>query len=349
MVWARRRWARVSSRSSAASSRRPPPGRAPACAGRSGRCPRPLPARGRGVGGAALRARRRRGPARRRRGAARALGRDRPRPDPHRGRRARPRRLGGRGFAPGILLPVPVAIPVGILLPFVWFAFVPAMEPVWLRHITGMFRDCCGLSEDVGTGRRPRVGPRGPRHPPRGGRCRRVLARRRSASPCPALALVVAAGPPPPRWLGRDDLRASLAARRLAARLPHVVRHHPVRLAGARPRGRRDPLDRRSPFEGRWAAAGIKAPPLVTEAGRSTTPPGSIPVLLNSSAPDDVIFALAEVPRLVPHAAPTASSALSAALPSSGSRPGMQRRAGCRTRGLREDFGSTWGSRRDDP
>src|SRR5450759_2082972 len=53
------------------------------------------------------------------------------------------------GFAAGILLPVPVAVPVGILLPFVWLAFVPALDPVWLRHLTGMFRDCCGNAQDL--------------------------------------------------------------------------------------------------------------------------------------------------------------------------------------------------------
>jgi hypothetical protein len=53
------------------------------------------------------------------------------------------------GFAIGILLPFAVAGPLAIVGTFIWIGFVPAMEPVWLRHLTGMFRDCCGLSQDL--------------------------------------------------------------------------------------------------------------------------------------------------------------------------------------------------------
>jgi hypothetical protein len=51
------------------------------------------------------------------------------------------------GFALGIAAPTPIAIPIGTLLPFLWLGFIPAIYPVWLRHITGMFRDCCDLAE----------------------------------------------------------------------------------------------------------------------------------------------------------------------------------------------------------
>lgn len=53
------------------------------------------------------------------------------------------------GFAAGLLLPFAVAGPLTIVTSFVWFAFVPAIQPVWLRHLTGMFRDCCGLQQDL--------------------------------------------------------------------------------------------------------------------------------------------------------------------------------------------------------
>ena len=56
---------------------------------------------------------------------------------------------GALGLALGLLLPFAVAGPVAIVLPFLWLAFVPAMEPVWLRHLTGMFRDCCGIDQDL--------------------------------------------------------------------------------------------------------------------------------------------------------------------------------------------------------
>lgn len=51
------------------------------------------------------------------------------------------------GFLLGLRLPSALAVPVAIVLPVLYLAFVPAMYPVWLRHLTGMFRDCCGLSE----------------------------------------------------------------------------------------------------------------------------------------------------------------------------------------------------------
>lgn len=57
--------------------------------------------------------------------------------------------LGVAGFAAGILLPFAVAGPLAIVASFIWLAFIPALQPVWLRHLTGMFRDCCGLAQDL--------------------------------------------------------------------------------------------------------------------------------------------------------------------------------------------------------
>ena len=53
------------------------------------------------------------------------------------------------GFALGILAPAAIAVPVAVVLPVLWLAFVPAMYPVWLRHLTGMYRDCCNLEESL--------------------------------------------------------------------------------------------------------------------------------------------------------------------------------------------------------
>lgn len=51
------------------------------------------------------------------------------------------------GFALGCLAPAALAIPVAALLPLLWLTFTPAMYPVWLRHLTGMYRDCCLVSQ----------------------------------------------------------------------------------------------------------------------------------------------------------------------------------------------------------
>lgn len=53
------------------------------------------------------------------------------------------------GLAAGLLLPSAAALPLAIVAPFVWTGVVPALPVVWLRHLTGTFRDCCMLSEQV--------------------------------------------------------------------------------------------------------------------------------------------------------------------------------------------------------
>lgn len=47
------------------------------------------------------------------------------------------------GLVLGLLLPRAVALPLSVIGPVIWLAFVPAIQPPWLRHLTGMFRDCC--------------------------------------------------------------------------------------------------------------------------------------------------------------------------------------------------------------
>lgn len=53
------------------------------------------------------------------------------------------------GFALGLLMRFAVAGPLALIATFIWIGFVPAIHPVWLRHLTGMFRDCCGLAQDL--------------------------------------------------------------------------------------------------------------------------------------------------------------------------------------------------------
>jgi hypothetical protein len=194
------------------------------------------------------------------------------------------------GFALGILLPVPVAVPLGILLPFVWFAYLPAIQPVWLRHITGMFRDCCGLSDDLSGAAVVAsviagVGIVGAAAVAVGS----LPAQRRLA--VAALALVVPMGvaaslvagmtyaPTLPRDASLLDCRTS-SGTTLCVWPEHAAEADEI-LATA------------VAVQGRWAAAGVEAPPLVTEAGRSTAPAGSIAIILNGRGHDDVVFALA--------------------------------------------------------
>lgn len=53
------------------------------------------------------------------------------------------------GFAAGLLMPFAVAGPLTIAVPFIWLGFVSAIDPPWLRHLTGMLRDCCLLPSDL--------------------------------------------------------------------------------------------------------------------------------------------------------------------------------------------------------
>lgn len=53
------------------------------------------------------------------------------------------------GFALGLVAPLALAVPLAAMLALFWTAFVPAMDPIWLRHLTGMYRDCCGLAETL--------------------------------------------------------------------------------------------------------------------------------------------------------------------------------------------------------
>ena len=53
------------------------------------------------------------------------------------------------GFLAGLRLPMSVSLPSMLLAPFLWFAFVPALPVGWLRHLSGMYRDCCRIGADI--------------------------------------------------------------------------------------------------------------------------------------------------------------------------------------------------------
>ena len=204
-------------------------------------------------------------------------------------------------FAAGILLPVPVAVPVGILLPFVWLAFVPAMDPVWLRHITGMFHDCCGLNQamapaavwasviaDIGIIAAAVILVGGWTDMRRHGGSVRARAVPLVAS---GLVLVLL-------------LRAGVGLVSGMTYAP-VVTRDPAQLTCRERAGltlcvwpehlqQADALAAiTSGVRAKWIAAGIEAPAVFTEADPSVAPAWSLSYQVSGAAPDDVILALA--------------------------------------------------------
>jgi hypothetical protein len=205
------------------------------------------------------------------------------------------------GFAAGILLPVPVAVPVGILLPFVWLAFVPAMDPVWLRHLTGMFRDCCGNAQDMAPAA--------------------VWASVLADVGIIAAAAILVGGWTDVRRHGGSLLGRAVplvasglvlvlfvrAGVGLVSRMTYapVVPRDPALLACRERAGltlclwpehapEADALAAiASEIRTKWIAAGIEAPAVFTEADPSVAPAGSLAYQVAGAAPDDVILALA--------------------------------------------------------
>ena len=47
------------------------------------------------------------------------------------------------GMALGVMLPTAVALPASVLAAFGWFAFTPAIEPPWPRHLSATWNGCC--------------------------------------------------------------------------------------------------------------------------------------------------------------------------------------------------------------
>lgn len=205
------------------------------------------------------------------------------------------------GFAAGILLPVPVAVPVGILLPFVWLAFVPAVDPVWLRHLTGMFRDCCGLNQDMAPAAvwasvLADVGIIAAAAILVGGW---TDARRHGGSLLGRAVPLVASG-----LVLVLFVRAGVGLVSGMTYAP-VVPRDPALLACRERAGltlclwpehapEADALAAiASENRTRWIAAGIEAPAVFTEADPSVAPAGSLAYQVAGAAPDDVILALA--------------------------------------------------------
>ena len=57
------------------------------------------------------------------------------------------------GYAAGLLLPVPVSLPLCLAVSYVWTAYTGTVEPLWLRYLTGMYLDdCCALDQVPKTG-----------------------------------------------------------------------------------------------------------------------------------------------------------------------------------------------------
>jgi hypothetical protein len=53
------------------------------------------------------------------------------------------------GFAIGIHVPTPLAVPTVLLLDYAWMALPNQYEPLWLRHLTGAWLLCCTIDTDV--------------------------------------------------------------------------------------------------------------------------------------------------------------------------------------------------------
>ena len=201
------------------------------------------------------------------------------------------------GFTIGIMLPVAAAVPLALLLPLIWFAFVPAFYPVWLRHLTGMFRDCCGLGQDLAPA---------------------AIA----ASAVVDLGIIVAAailvGGMLAGWRRAAGAAGSIAAALLVGialvsnmTYAPVVARDPALLTCRTADGltlclwpehaaRGDDLSRIAGTVRRgWQQAGLDAPTLFTEADQSVAPAGALAFVLSGpQTTDDVIRDL--VAALVP-------------------------------------------------
>jgi len=203
------------------------------------------------------------------------------------------------GFAIGTLTTTSIAVPAAVLLPFIWFSFIPAIHPVWLRHITGMFRDCCGLAEDLS-----------------------IAAISASTLVNFGLLLAVSISLVAQPTLRRGYLALLALALSVGVALAFVWGAG----LGSSPAVAREPsqlvcrseeeltlcvwpehvdlldlfLTRTIEVRTKWQEVGIASPVLVTEAHRSIAPVGSLPILFTSSDTDEIVLSLARglVPAL---------------------------------------------------
>jgi hypothetical protein len=201
------------------------------------------------------------------------------------------------GFAAGILMPFALAGPIVLIATVVWLAFVPAVEPVWLRHLTGMFRDCCDLAADLS----PRavaasaVVNVGILVAAALVTMRRSILGRAAAAGSLAAALVVGGitvagmphAPETPRGVAELDCadNGGVVVCIWPEHRPHA---NTVRSLAAR-------------TYGRWRDAGVDAPTTFTEANEADAPANALSFRFRGSAAgeDDIIaaFAKAMLPR----------------------------------------------------
>jgi hypothetical protein len=243
------------------------------------------------------------------------------------------------GYALGTLTPTSIAVPVAVLLPFIWFAFVPAIYPVWLRHMTGMFRDCCRLSEDLSIaaigasvaanaglllfssiciGARPTL------------RRSSIAFLALTLSIGAAITLIYSAGLGSSPAVARDpsQLICHIEAGVTLCVWPEHADHIDVFLART--------IDVRA----KWEEMGIESPALVTEAHRSTAPVDALPILLTSSDADEIVLSLAQglVPTL-----PDCTLGSTGAIAKPWLEAWFSAAGGLSTARLTEEFGGSWG------
>lgn len=56
------------------------------------------------------------------------------------------------GYALGVWLPPAASVPVALVGGYLWQVYPPALEPLWLRHLTQPARGCCTAAESVAAG-----------------------------------------------------------------------------------------------------------------------------------------------------------------------------------------------------
>lgn len=203
------------------------------------------------------------------------------------------------GFALGLALPFAIAGPTAIVGAIIWLAFVPAMDPVWLRHLTGMFRDCCSVSEELAI--RPLaasalidVAVISVALLAITAAVRRAMLRRAVSSVVLVAALVGGA------LLVRDMDYAPVVSRDAATMQCDdtadvtvcIWPEHAVRAADIR--------STTNEVVARWASVGIAAPQAITEAARDVAAPDSATLRIRADASDDDIIAALSAAILPP-------------------------------------------------
>lgn len=56
------------------------------------------------------------------------------------------------GFAVGTRLTAPIAVPLALVAPLLWMIGTSAVDPPWVRHLSGTWANCCRLHEDIAPG-----------------------------------------------------------------------------------------------------------------------------------------------------------------------------------------------------